>query len=250
MRIESVRFDASGNAAIALSGGISFFLPKARIGEFAAMAASAWDLPFPSSGEPGGGPGAGMGGGSARGFLSALPTAAPEFEEDDEACRFLAQADEAARATQKALELCARAEQSSAGLSAKLAQRGFSRKAAGEALRTLAERGIVDDGRYAALWARQRAERKGEGPATIAAELRARGFRSEAIAAALAEIDFGPALEKAVRRESAKLAALLRKRGRGEAGELGKNFRDSLRANLRKQGFDPELIGDEIEKLK
>ncbi|MCE1195740.1 recombination regulator RecX, partial [bacterium] len=158
------------------------------------MAASAWDLPFPPDGESSGAPEGALGGGAARSFLSALPAAAPEFEADDEAYRFLARADETARATRKAVELCARAEQSSAGLSAKLAQRGFSRKAANEALETLAEQGIIDDRRYAALWARQRAERRGEGPSTIAAELRARGFRSELVADALAEIDFGRAL--------------------------------------------------------
>ena len=237
MRIESVRFDASGNAAIALSGGISFFLPNARIDDFAEMAASAWGLRL----------------GSAREFLSGLPAAAPEFGDEDEAYRFLALADETARALRKAVELCARAEQSRGGLSLKLAQRGFSRKAANAALETLAERGIVDDRRYAALWARHRAERKGEGPATIAAELRARGFRPDDIKMALAEIDFSPALAKAVKNESGKLAAMLRKHGRGEGkedGSPGDFLRDSLRRNLRKQGFDPDLIGDEIDKLK
>lgn len=242
MRIESVRFDASGNAAIALSGGISFILPKARIDGFAAVAASGWELPAP--------PGIGPGGGSARAFVEALPEAAPDFDDDDEAYRFLVLADETSRATRKAVELCARAEQSSAGLSAKLAQRGYSRAAASAALETLVEQGIVDDRRYAALWARHRAERKGEGPATIAAELRARGFRSEVVKAALAEIDFSLALTKAVQSESAKVAASLRKRGRGEAVEFGDRFRDSLRASLRKQGFDTDLIVDEIDKLK
>ena len=217
-------------------------LLKTRITEFATMASSSWGLPAPSSD--------GLKADAARAFLSALPAAAPEFGEDDDAYRFLALADETARATRKAIELCARAEQSSTGLSIKLAQRGFSRQAAGAALEVLIEQGIVDDGRYAALWARHRAERRGEGPAVVAAELRARGFRPDAVKAALEDIDFGVALAKAVQRESAKLAASLRKRGRGEAGELSDFFRDSLRASLRKQGFDADLIGDEIDKLK
>ncbi len=217
-------------------------LPTSRIDEFAAMAASSWGLPVPSS--------EGSNADAARAFLSTLPAAAPEFGDDDDAYRFLVLADETARATRKAIELCARAEQSSAGLSIKLAQRGFTRKAAGAALEVLIEQGIVDDARYAALWARHRAERRGEGPATIAAELRARGFRPEAIKTALDEIDFGIALAKAVQRENAKLAAAMRKRARADAGELGDFFRDSLRASLRKQGFDADLIGDEIDKLK
>jgi regulatory protein len=237
VRIESVRFDASGNAAIAVSGGVFFILPKARIDEFAEIAAAAWGL------EPG----------CAPDFLSGLPAAAPEFGEEDNAYRFLVLADETARALRKAVELCARAEQSSGGLSIKLAQRGFSRKAANAALEALAERGIVDDRRYAALWARHRAERKGEGPATVTAELRARGFRPDDIGAALSEIDFGPALAIAVQKETAKLAAMLRKRGRGDEDESGSNgdiLRDSLRRNLRKQGFDADLIREEIDKNK
>lgn len=234
MRIESVRFDASGNAAIAVSGGISFILPKTRIDEFAAMAAMAW----------------GLENSTAQSFLLELPAAAPEFDDDDETFRFLELADETARAMRKAVELCARAEQSGAGLSAKLAQRGFSRKAAAVALETLTGQGIVDDRRYAALWARHRAERKGEGPATVAAELRSRGFRSEVVKAALAEIDFSRALTKAVQTESARILALLRKRGSGLADESSDFFRDSLRSSLRKQGFDADLIGDEIDKLK
>lgn len=217
-------------------------LSKARIDEFAAVAASSWGLPDPPDGA--------SKADAARDFLSALPAAAPEFGEDDDAYRFLVFADETARAMRKAVELCARAEQSSAGLTIKLAQRGFSRKAAAAALEVLMERGIVDDGRYAALWARHRAERRGEGPAVVAAELRARGFRPDAIKTALEDIDFGIALAKAVQRESARLAAALRKRSRGEAGESGDFFRDSLRASLRKQGFDTDLISDEIEKLK
>lgn len=234
MRIESVRFDASGNAAIALSGGISFFLPKTRIAGFADMAAASWGL------DPVGG----------RALVAALPEIAPEFDEDGDAFRFLYLADETARALRKAVELCARAEQSSGGLAVKLAQRGYSRAAASAALETLVGQGIVDDARYAALWARHRAERKGEGPATVAAELRARGFRSEVVKAALAGIDFSLALTKAVQSESAKIAASLRKRGRGETGEFGERFRDSLRASLKKQGFDAVQIGDEIDKLK
>jgi SOS response regulatory protein OraA/RecX len=185
--------------------------------------------------------------------LSGLPAAAPEFGDEDEAYRFLALADETARALRKAVELCARAEQSSGGLSIKLAQRGFSRNAVSAALTMLMERGILDDRRYAALWARHRAERKGEGPAAVAVELRARGFHADDIRVALAEIDFGPALAKAVKKETVKLAALLRKRGRGdgdESGAMGDILRDSLRRNLRKQGFDSDLIREEIDKLK
>ena len=40
MRIESVRFDASGNPTLVVTGGISFFLPLSRVDELADMIAS------------------------------------------------------------------------------------------------------------------------------------------------------------------------------------------------------------------
>lgn len=246
MRIESVRFDASGNPTLVVTGGISFFLPLSRVDELADLiAAMAQDGAGRENGaEPRGGSGNPDGSGR-RAFLESLPRARLEFTEEDDLYLFLASTDEALKARKKALELCARAEQSSAGLAAKLASRGFSRKTVAAVIRSLKDERILDDERYARVWARGRAERRAAGPALLAAQLRSRGQGEGAIHAALEDIDFSRALARATAKEYARLAALWRKKGL----ELNENFRDSVYRTLKRQGFDPEKIREELERI-
>ena len=280
MRIESVRFDASGNPTFVVTGGISFFLPLSRVDELAgivaAMAGDDADAKAPDGcdakvpdgddakaldgadakaldgadakaldgADPKGGAGS-QGGAGPRAFLERLPGTRLEFSEEDDLYLFLASTDEALKARKKALELCARAEQSSAGLAAKLASRGFSRKTVNAVIRGLKDERILDDERYARVWARGRAERRAAGPALLAAELRSRGQGEGAIRAALEDIDFSRALARATAKEYARMAALWRKKGL----ELNENFRDSVYRTLKRQGFDPEKIREELERI-
>ena len=232
MRIESVRFDASGNATIVVTGGISFFMPLSRVDDV--MCA----VPGFVAGE-----GSETGDEGRRAFLKWLPLLGTEFDQEDELYAVLASIDEEMRAKRKALDLCARAEQSSVGLEAKLAAKGFSRKAAKEAIASLAQARIVDDARYARIWARGREERRACGPALLAAELRSRGQGEDAIRAAIEEIDFSGVLARAAARERAKLAAAWRKKGL----EPDRRFADELYRILKRQGFDPENIRDEFD---
>jgi len=252
VRIESVRFDASGNPTLVVTGGISFFLPLSRVDELAdmiaAMASDSGDTEALDGAAKGHGcdEGSGSRGGSGqRAFLESLARTRLEFSEEDDLYLFLASTDEALKARKKALELCARAEQSSAGLAAKLASRGFSRKTIAAVIRSLKDERILDDERYARVWARGRAERRAAGPALLAAELRSRGQGEGAIRAALEDIDFSRALARATAKEYARLAALWRKKGL----ELNENFRDNVYRTLKSQGFDPEKIREELERI-
>ena len=85
----------------------------------------------------------------------------------------------------------ARREHSRRELERKLGARGLDGTVIEAALNDLAGRGLQDDGRFAASYARSRAAR-GFGPRRIAAELRERGIDGAAVAVALdaVEADF------------------------------------------------------------
>lgn len=204
MRIDSVRFDASGNATFVASGGISFFIPHARIQE----------------------------------IPNKLPEAGDELDEENDTLLAITRIAGEEEALSKALSLCSRAEQSSQGLRAKLANRKFSRSAVEYAIRELEYRGIVDDARYASIWARIRAEHRLEGPLAIGSELRARGFGERTVKSALDLIDFDSILEKAFEKEL-----------RGEiASTLSREELNLIAKSLKLRGFRSESIGLLIEK--
>ncbi|MDP2791749.1 MAG: RecX family transcriptional regulator [Rectinemataceae bacterium] len=232
MRIESVRFDASGNPTFVATGGISFYIPLSRADELL-------DLLKAHGGLLDGDAGSGR-----RASLKALPVIVSEFEREDDVYILLASIDEEERARHKAIELCARAEQFSHGLAIKLAAKGFSRKAVKAVVDGLVTEGILDDARYARVWARGRAERRAAGPALLAAELRSRGLGEGAVKTALQDIDFSRALARAIGKETARLEAAWRKKGLKQ----DERFHDALYWALKKQGFDPEEIRDLILK--
>lgn len=236
MRIESVRFDASGNPTIVVTGGISFFLPLARISELVEAISS------DKSGEASLEAKAPLTTIELKSFLQHLSASDYEFCEEDGVYLALVSIDGELRARRKALELCARAEQSSAGLQTKLAAKGFSRQIAKAVIQALVDEGIVDDTRYARVWARGRAERRAAGPALLAAELRSRGLGEGAVRTALEDVDFSRALARAIARETARLESVWRKKGL----KKDERFRDTLYWALKKQGFDPDAIREAL----
>ncbi len=88
----------------------------------------------------------------------------------------------------KALELLTRREHSRLELWQKLCQRGFPSERIETALDQLVAERLLDEGRYAELYACSRAD-KGYGPLRIARELRERGVPEELVAATLADLE-------------------------------------------------------------
>ena len=88
----------------------------------------------------------------------------------------------------KALDLLARREHSRLELRQKLVQRGFATSDIEPVLDALAAEGLLDERRYAELYACSRAD-KGYGPLRIARELRERGIPDALTEAAIAALD-------------------------------------------------------------
>jgi regulatory protein len=199
MLLEGVETGASGTAKIA-AGGSSFFLDLALFAEL--------------GGDP------------------ALLRPGAELGEEDAA--LLRAAAEASEAYRRGLSLLARSEQPRRLLEAKLAQRGFSARAARQACERLEREGLLDDGRFAEAWLRSRIGRSAssrlEGPAELLAGLRGRGVE-EAIAKAALRSVLGPE----------ERAALLRKAGARSLLAAGGD-REAARQALRGAGWGGEEI--------
>ena len=88
----------------------------------------------------------------------------------------------------KALELLARREHSRLELRQKLVQRGFTATDIEPVLDALAAEGLLDESRYAELYACGRAD-KGYGPLRIARELRERGIAQDVVQQTLAALE-------------------------------------------------------------
>ena len=217
MRIESVRFDASGSSTIAVSGGVVFFLPSRRLSELHERLSALIPPEVMTLG--------------SREGLEYLALQGIELEEHEPFIQELSNMDEEERALRKGASLCSTAEQHRAGLKLKLKSKGFSAKAVERALDRLEAEAVLDDARYAALWARARLRRKPMGPFVLTAELRAKGLGAEAVRRTLEEIDFSKILPEAARRE-------IEQKG---------TDRDTLKAALRRQGFGYEVLSKYFE---
>ncbi len=88
----------------------------------------------------------------------------------------------------RAIDLLARREHSRLELRQKLAQRGFPAEHLDPVLDQLVAEGLLDEGRYAEMYACSRAD-KGYGPLRIASELRERGIAKERVDQALAGLE-------------------------------------------------------------
>jgi regulatory protein len=88
----------------------------------------------------------------------------------------------------KALELLARREHTRLELRQKLLQRGFPADHIEPALERLVEERLLDEARFAELYASARAD-KGYGPLRVARELRERGVAEDVVAATLGALE-------------------------------------------------------------
>lgn len=103
------------------------------------------------------------------------------------------------RAYTLAVRLLARRDYASGELQARLEAGGYDAPAAATVLSELAQRGFLNDARYAANYVIWHCGR-GQGPVRIAADLRMRGVGPELIVAALAQVTDWPARAQAARR--------------------------------------------------
>ncbi len=201
MRVESVKEEASGAVAIT-AGGFSFFVDQGQL--------EALGLPLSALR-----PGAGL---------------------DEAAASILRLAAEAREAEKRGLSLLARAEQSALMLRQKLELRGFSGRAVALALERLAGQGWLDDARFARAYAASRLARRAEGPASLAAALRAKGVDADRAQAAVDGL-LGP---------EARRAALAKAWSKELARSGGEP--DKARSRLRALGFSSSELRAYLEE--
>lgn len=119
---------------------------------------------------------------------------------------------EASRCLGRLQKLCSKAEHCRSDVFRKaLKDLEGDREAAGKVVEALVKERFVDDARYAAAFAREKAALQGWGPVKIRFQLRGKGIPEEAISAALAEIE----PEKA----DARLAQVLEAKARTLKGD-------------------------------
>ena len=106
-------------------------------------------------------------------------------------------------------KLCSKAEYCSADVYRKaLKTLDGDAEAASRIVAALLEEKYVDDARYAAAYAREKAALQGWGPLKIRFQLRSKGVSEEVITAALKEVEPGKAADKLVRLLAAKARSL------------------------------------------
>jgi regulatory protein len=126
-------------------------------------------------------------------------------------------------AKERALRLLGYRERSTAEVTARLRDSGYSDPIVGQVVRRLADLGLVDDVRFAGMWVRSR-KAAGFGERRIARELAQKGIEPEIAAQAL-DVESGGELERA-------LAAL------GQRTARDRKDRDRLLRRLVGRGFD------------
>jgi regulatory protein len=131
----------------------------------------------------------------------------------------------------KALELLTRREHSRLELRQKLLQRGFAADQIGPVLEQLSTERLLDENRYAELYACSRAD-KGYGPLRIARELRERGVPEDIVAATLNRLEND---------WMSKLQTLHRKRFKSQRPTDTAERMQQIRV-LRQQGFTLDQI--------
>jgi regulatory protein len=139
-----------------------------------------------------------------------------------------------AAAEKAALRLIARAEQSQSGLLRKLRARGWSLVAARAAVSRLVESNLVDDARFARLWAGARLLRKPHSPRDLVLQLRSRGIERQTAKTAVQNALDAYGEEKLA-------AAYLEQNAKTETPS-------ALKAKLRAEGFSPETLSALFER--
>ena len=142
---------------------------------------------------------------------------------------------QAAAATQKALALLARCEQSRAGLTKKLLAKGYGKDTVAGVLDALEEKGFLSDARFARAWLNSRRITKTEGRTRLLAELAARGIAKDVSKKAVD--DFFEEFDE----EEICLRAAQKYLSRGYSGE-------KLMAAMQRSGFSYKMSKAVIEK--
>ncbi len=138
---------------------------------------------------------------------------------------FLENADNEYRAWRKALELVARREHSTGELKIKLMQRGFGSAGIDAVCEILQTEGLLDDQRFARMYAENRLRRKPEGPLLLEQRLRAKGISAGIARSVLGEVCTPEAINEAIERLVERI-----KRTRGDDPQM-------LQHELKRKGF-------------
>jgi SOS response regulatory protein OraA/RecX len=127
-----------------------------------------------------------------------------------------------------------------------LERRAANRGLAPGVLARLKAEGLIDDARYAALFARARSANRRQGPHRIARELRARGVADRHIRAALESIA-SPENERTILRR--RIESWLGRHGYARPGSLERKHLASLYRSLLRAGFPGDRIRAELERM-
>jgi regulatory protein len=165
---------------------------------------------------------------------------APEAPVDDGLHHRLAALDEHVRAREAALLLLRYRLRSRAELEARLQRRRFPPAVVRDTITELAERGLLDDARFARMWAEYRAGAQ-SGPHRVRAELRRRGVASDVIEEAVQSVFAG---------QEADLAAALAERHARRLSGLPEEVRlRRLAGLLQRRGFSGRVIAPLLRRF-
>ncbi|MDR0289473.1 MAG: recombination regulator RecX [Treponema sp.] len=140
------------------------------------------------------------------------------------------------RAEKAALQLIARAEQNTFGLSRKLEKRGHSSACTHAVISQLCETGLLDDRRYGRLWLESRICRQASSPRRLFAALCARIDRHDAEAVLKETLNNDEAEQELLKRYAQKL------RRKFETGDEDPAARRTFRYALKSEGFSSQAI--------
>ena len=147
---------------------------------------------------------------------------------------------EAAR--ESALLLLRYRDRSVSEMSRRLKQKGYADEIVEDVIGKLSEVGLLDDSKFAALFARSKIAEKSWGPAKLRNELYAKGIAADLIDATIAS-----AYEENDQRELA--SGLLNRRLRGKSGFTREEIKKHTDF-LRRRGFSWDVVSDVIKEIK
>ena len=142
-------------------------------------------------------------------------------------------------AYQRALSLLSRRPRSERELEQYFMRRGVDEEIAAMVIGRLRERGLVDDQAFARAWVENRTAFRPRGPWALRAELRKKGITTEAIDAALEDLDQEQAAYKAASKAARRWSQL-----------STEDFRARLDAYLARRGFDYQILPGVIARLE
>ncbi len=150
--------------------------------------------------------------------------------------------EELRRAWESALRLLTYRERSRKELEERLAGKKYSPEAVAATIEKLERLELIDDEKFARLWANSRADFKPRAAWLIGRELREKGIDPETIGRVLEEV-MPPERERKAARELAE------RRARGYRGQPPEAARRKLFGYLVRRGFSSEIIRECLEDL-